>query len=716
MATADEYATWIVNNADKKGTPEFDIVAKAYQSSRQGSPVSSSATNVQQSKSFGQQLSDTISDIPRQVGLTARHGIEGVGGVIDTLATPIRAGINLFLPEKYQAQPGTGNRLADSIGLPVPRNSAERLSGDVARTMAGAAVPIGIAGQAAKVTSGATQGVYQALSANPVQQLVSAGASGGAGGYVKENGGNELGQVLASLAAGVAAPVAYNAIQKAGTAVKSMVPMINGKSSSLSSQTLQPSQIDIQINNALKPSGITLADLSEKVQASIRRDVADALDTGGNLSPEAVRRLADYRLVGATPTAGKLTRDPAQFTREENLMRIGANSKDKSAQQLGLTKNANNNQMINGLNDLGANTIDTPIAGGRRVMAALDARDMRAKSLINDRYAAARATDGRSAALDPYAFTNQANNSLDEALLGGKLPADVRNLLNKAATGEMPLTVDTAEQFKTRIGDLQRSTTDMAERKALGLVRQALDNTPLLEGQGQQAIDAFNKARGLNRAYMQIVEKTPALQAVRDGIEPDKFVQQFIVGNGSKSNVSDLSALRQSIKANPDAMAAVKEQIVSHLKAKALNGAADEVGSISQSGYNKALNAIGDEKLSMFFTKPEVDQLKAIGRVASYEQVAPSGAFPNRSNTAGAIAGLFDMIGSSSILRKIPLGSFISEPAQNISIGIKSAKALNVPNALIEASKPSVSNTPNAITNALMISPLGYDQKTGKKK
>ena len=30
MATADEYAQWIVNNKDKKGTPEFDIVATAY--------------------------------------------------------------------------------------------------------------------------------------------------------------------------------------------------------------------------------------------------------------------------------------------------------------------------------------------------------------------------------------------------------------------------------------------------------------------------------------------------------------------------------------------------------------------------------------------------------------------------------------------------------------------------------------------------------------
>src|SRR3990172_10057425 len=34
MASAKEYAQWIVDNQDKQGTPEFETVAKAYQMSR----------------------------------------------------------------------------------------------------------------------------------------------------------------------------------------------------------------------------------------------------------------------------------------------------------------------------------------------------------------------------------------------------------------------------------------------------------------------------------------------------------------------------------------------------------------------------------------------------------------------------------------------------------------------------------------------------------
>lgn len=40
MATADEYAAWIVKNADKKGTPDFEIVASAYRDSKLPKPAS----------------------------------------------------------------------------------------------------------------------------------------------------------------------------------------------------------------------------------------------------------------------------------------------------------------------------------------------------------------------------------------------------------------------------------------------------------------------------------------------------------------------------------------------------------------------------------------------------------------------------------------------------------------------------------------------------
>lgn len=641
------------------------------------------------SQGIGQQLL-------RQFGLTARHGIEGVGDTLDMLASPIRAGMNAILPSRSpsmsdlvtgndQSKPAisgrTGQSISDLIGLPSPQNSTERIAGDVVRLMAGGALPIGVASKVSEVATGVPKAISGLLSSNPVQQIASAGSAGFAGGATREAGGGDVAQLGAALAAGVATPMVMSATLGAGQKIGNLATnLYNG----ITRQTPQTVQIDLTINNALKDSGLTLDQLPMNVRNGMREDVGKALATGGSLSPDAVRRLADYRMTGTTPTNATLTLDPALISQQKNLAKLGINSKDETAQLLGRVENTNNNQLISGLNAAGASTADDAVAGGQKIISALNARNDTAKSLIGQRYDAARATSGRSAALDHVDFVKQANNALDESLLGGKLPTDVRGLLNKVSTGEMPLTVDTAEQFKTRIGDLQRASSDASERKALGLVRQSLDNTSLIDGQGQAAVDAFNKARGLNRAWMNIVEKTPALQAVRDGIEPDKFVQQFVIGNGGNANVMDVAALKSSIKNNPEAMQAVKDQITAALKKSALNGASDEVGKFSQSAYNKALSNIGDRKLGLFFSPEEVGQLKAIGRVASYEQFQPAGSAVNNSNTAGTgLAAILDRIGNSPLLSKIPLGKSLADPINNISIGMQAKQLLNPQKALI---------------------------------
>lgn len=634
-------------------------------------------------KGFGQSLSEGIADIPRQVGLTARHGIEGVGDTLDMLASPFRAGLNAILPNWNQITGSTGKSVADLIGLPTPQTQIEKIAAEPTKMLASGAGLLKGAQLASQLPGVAGQ-VGGLLAANPAQQMQAAAGAGLAGGYVKETGGDGLAQGVASLAGGLAAPSLVGAVKGIPQAAKSAIEYL---APGLAKSNINP-QVDIVISGLLKDSGLTMKDVSSSVLGSLRNDVSEALKTGGTLSPDALRRLADYRLVGATPTRAGLTLDPADVTRQKNTAKFGINSADPKLQQLGQIENANNRTLIGGLNSLGANTAEDAIGGANKVMGSLISLDNSASKAIDQAYASARATSGRSAAIDPYSFTQKANNLLDEALLGGKLPSDVRNLLNKSATGEMPLTVDVAEQLKTRIAALQRSSSDAAERKALGLVRQALDDAPLLEGQGQQAIDAFNKARSLNRQYMSVVDRVPALQAVRDGIEPDKFVQQFIIGNGADASVMNVAKLKHLIKDSPEAMNSVRGQILSNLKGKALNGATDEVGNFSQSAFNKAIDAIGERKLRLFFDKAEIAQIKAIGRVASYEQVQPKGSAVNNSNTAGtAMATLFEKLASNPIVGKIPMGPQI---AGNLSASLNARRALNAPAAVVnpQASAP----------------------------
>lgn len=673
-------------------------------------------------KPFGQQLNDSIRDLPRQVGLTARYGIEGVGDTLDFVASPIRAGLNAVLPTKKptvtdlistqdaRARPAiegrSGKVLADMLHLPEPATARERVVGDATRMLAGGAVPIATAARAAQGTTGVTRAVSQQLAANPVHQLASAAAAGGAGGYTRETGGNDGSQFAASLAAGLATPLGIGAAQRvAGPLGRLLRPA--------TPTPQQAQEINVTINNALRSSGLTLEQLPAQVAQSIRNDVAAAFRTSDQVSPDAVRRLADYRLTGLTPTAAGLTLDPAVVTRQKNLAKVGINSRDQVAQHLGQTENRNNKLLTEGLNKLGAGAADDAYAGGYRVIGALERRNERANDVIGRLYDRARDSQGRSAALDHVTFTNRAADLLHEANVESFLTPDIRNKLNGFADGSIPLTVEIAEQFKTGIGRLQRNSTDGNVRFALGAVRQALDEAPLLnqrapaaptafrgnqvsvpgglgpanapaQNLGQDAIDAFNKARRVNRAWMQTVERTPALQAVRDGVEPDKFVQQFIVGGGKDASFSAVAQLKHSIKANPVAMQSVREQIAAHLKSRALNSAEDEVGRFSQAGYNKALNAIGDRKLRLFFSQQEIDQMKALGRVASYEQFQPVGSAVNNSNTAAAAGALVDRFLSQSVLSKIPFGqAAIGDPLQNITVGIQSGRTLDVPRNLV---------------------------------
>lgn len=643
------------------------------------------AGNMPDEPGFGEQMNSGIDDIPRQLGLTARYGVEGLSDVAGIFTNPLAATINAAtgtnLPRLRDATSG----VLDRIGLPQPQTPRERVVGDASRILAGGGGMVKGAQLATRVAP-----AIAPLAARPGFQASSAVGSGLAGGYTRETGGDPTSQFVASLMGGVAAPGAVAGINAGGNYVRNVVNSI---------RDVRPPQVNIQITNAIEQAGYKPSNVPRSVMNQLEADAAAAMRQG-ELSPDAMRRLVDYRMVGATPARGNLTLNPVDITRQKNLAKIGANSSSANLQGLAMRENDNTGTMLRNLNEMGANTTDDAFAAGQKVMAGLGNTQRRAQSAINDAYETARNQTGLDAQIDPAAFTQRADDLLTEHLRHGNLPPDVRNILNSAARGEMPLTVRTAEQLKTRIGNLQRSSQDGGVRHALGLVRQALDDAPLLPGkqvnpgnmpavpgtvppsmmqQGDDAIQAFNQARGLNRNWRTQVERTPALQALEDGVQPDRFVQDYIIRGTGKSNLMDVARLKNAVKDSPEALQAIRGQILAHLKSKATSGKPDEAMTFSQSGYNNAFAGIGERKLRMFFTKPEIDKLKAVGRVAMYEQIQPSGSAVNNSNTAAmAIGRLFD-----GILQKVPFGeAAIGGPAKNIVTTIQGRNMANVPNAL----------------------------------
>lgn len=685
-----------------------------------------------------------LMEISRQAGLAARATVKGAlalpGMATDAVTGLYNTGADLIQGKgngkRFKTVASDLDSLMTRIGLPEPKDANERVAQDVVSTMTGTGSLAKASELGARTATGLTKNVLAQAAARPGIQLAGAASSGAAGGAVREAGGGPVAQFLAALGGGIAGGVAADklvgAANSAGNALRSLI----------TPKTDQIRAADQQINLVLERAGVDWGAIPERIRQGLREEVAQAMNTGQPLNADALRRLVVFRRTGTQPTVGQLTQDPVQITAEQNLAKTGANSTDKGLQRLPGLQNQNTAALLRQLDEAGAAGAPTSFQTGERVIGALQGREAAARSNIDSLYSAARDTSGRSAALDGYAFTRRANEALDQAMVGGGLPGDVANTMNKIARGEMPFTVEIAEQMKTRIGALQRATSDGTARMALGIVRRALDETPMrpagvnpsnlpavpgtvppsTAAVGEESISAFNAARSANRQWMQRVENNPALKAVVEGAEPDQFVQRFVLGKGASA--ADLRALRSELErggnpqnlpvpydparaanaspVGPDAVQSIRQFIVSHLKAAATSNTED-ITKFSNAGYRGALRSIGDEKLAVFFSPEEIQQLKAVGDAAKYMQAQPAGSAVNNSNTAamGIGRGLEVL---DRIANYIPLGG--KDVIKGVIQGAQQTQVLRPQNALIRAAgTPAPAMRVNPLLAATVVTP-----------
>jgi len=102
MATAEDYARWIVANPDKKGTPDFDTVAKAYQAARGVSPSApitpqhdaiAARVNGDAISRDAQGGPSFLSEVGNQIGNLVAGGVRGAGSIGATALSPVDAAV-----------------------------------------------------------------------------------------------------------------------------------------------------------------------------------------------------------------------------------------------------------------------------------------------------------------------------------------------------------------------------------------------------------------------------------------------------------------------------------------------------------------------------------------------------------------------------------------------------------------------------------------------
>ncbi|MDE2098892.1 MAG: hypothetical protein KGL39_16685 [Patescibacteria group bacterium] len=663
------------------------------------------AKRVQSAKPTTVQVGGMLNDVGRQVGLTARHGMEGLADTANFFTEPFRIGFEKVTGMPTAPLGAIASRAADFIGLPKPQNSTERVVGEAAKLMAGTG---GLAKAAPMIGNALAQGpigttasrIWSSLGENIPQQLAAATGAGLAGGASKEAGGNWTQQLAASTLGGLGGAGALALGQAGVNTAKSIGQALSREVGG----GMSPVQMDVQISNILGKSGVDYSKVPERLRQGLRSELQSALETGKELSPESVARLLDYKAIGATPTRGTVSLDPIQLTKEKNLASIAANMNNSELHGLPRIQNENNATLIRNLNDLGANRGDL-MRAGEAAAGTISAVDRGAQEKVSALYRAARDMPGGTTQLERTPFVNAIYDKLAKENKLVFLPDEIGNMLNTISQGQItrngqtfavPFNANALDNLLTTISTAQRSTKDGNVKAALKIAREAIDSVPLTpiketvggntlttqaqaaalraaDAQAQNFMDALNTARSAAKSRFGWQESARPIENVLSGEAPDIFVKKYVIGG----TLDDAKAAARYGGGE------MKDAILKYLKGKAINEASDELGKFSQSAYNKALTGLGDRKLALFFSPEEIDKLKAVGRVAGYEQFQPAGSAVNNSKSGALLLGRgLDML--SSLSSKIPFGkAAVVEPMQNIGITIRQNQAQNVGKGLL---------------------------------
>jgi len=670
MATADEYAQWIVSNADKKGTHEFDIVAQAYAEAKQEAPVVKAGAE--------------LNDVGRQVGLSARYGLEGLANTAQIATEPIRYITDRLTGNVGKTKPlgSLASDAADWIGLPKPQGSTERVVGDATRLLAGTGLSLG-AGQIAQRGAGVVKSIGDMFSQAPSLQLASAAGAGLGGGASREAGGSPLQQTTSAIIGGLAgagAVGAGNAIAQKATGLKNALMLSNN-------------DIDVKIGSVLKQSGVDYSKVPERIRQSMREELKAALNTEQDLNPAAVARLLDFKSNNLTPTRGMLSLDPVQITREQNLAKIASNGSDGQLHPLPRIQNQNNAQLITNLNQAGAQQ-GSASAAGDLVTSSVLGRQAGLRGVEKDAWSAAKNSPGYTQPISSSAISDINSALGDEGLMPFMNPT-ISRYMEAFQTGQ-PFTPQAYRNLQSMLarevakGGNEGAAASLAQRvlvkadlRPAGFDGAGLVTPGMAQGirtadtAATDSIDAVNAARGATKRAYAYEDSSPLVRSVlSEGAtsDPQRIAQRYVIG-GTAREAADMAK-----QVGPQGREVIKNALVNHLKSKAINDAADEVGKFSQSAFNKELRALKESgKLSLFFSKDEVSQLESMGRAASYMQVQPVGSAVNNSNSGALLIGK-----GMDWLKSVPVvGPMTSPSLENIAINFRQKQATKLAKGLL---------------------------------
>jgi hypothetical protein len=606
MATADEYAAWIVKNSAKRGTPEFDTVAQAYQLAK-----AEETTAVTQQQIAPPPAQPSIGQQIVGAGETALTlGTGAVGGTLGTLAGTLQG-----LSQQI---------LSGNFGTPEAMRAVEKAAAEGAQALT--YQPRTEAGQEQ------VQAVGQVL-ANVLPPVLPAIAAPGA----------------IMQAARTAAPTVGAAGQIAGAA---------GRRAATATGQAIAKPVQAATTAVRETLGMEVAPAPAQAGARV--------SAGAAATPEALRRTttAEGLPVPVTLTKGAATRDAQQlaFEKEQIKSDLGGPLRQRAEEN-----NLQALQNFDALVDMtDAQLMDLSSTGGA-VVKSLTEGLTAAKNRTRAAYKAAEKAGELENNVTLSTVVDYINENIPEGDLAPILKAAQQKAIAIGAAVPdangmlvaQPITLRQAESLRQTF---QRAGFEGADQFHGGSLKRAFD----VETEGLGG-DLYKKARQIRLEQARKFENRAIVARLiknRKGMEdPQVAADQVFRKSILNSSPEEITFLKRVLlTSGNDGQQAFKElqgATVRHLRDEATKGMgmdSQDRPLISPAKLHQSVQALdANGRLDVILGKKNAQIVRDLDDVVRYVTTVPPGTLVNSSGTAGTLLAAMAEAGATGALTGLPL-------------------------------------------------------------
>lgn len=442
----------------------------------------------------------------------------------------------------------------------------------------------------------------------------------------------------------------------------------------------QPERIEQTIRLELKNNGIDYDGLTQSVRDSLVSQAQKALRAGGKLNTAAVARQADFDALGIKPTTGQLTRDPIQWTWENN--------KRGAVDALAKRFNQQDAQLKDALTTItnGSGAAATPYEAGKKMISALQKYDSDISSQVTGAYNAARNATGATVNVPLQPVAQKFGEVLD-TFGRENIPSAVASKLEAYGVigGKQTKVFDLLEADKLlKVINANYDPAKRSEAAALNEIKRGLyDSINSIDDKaGGEAAEAFRTAVAMAKKRFQLLDRTPALDdAVNGSVAAEDFIKKHVI-NGKVDNINSLFGILEN-----DAKQTARRQVLDGVQKRVFNKNTVENANFSAAGIKDALDTFGIDRARAVLDPAAFTRLQQMQRVSEAIALEPKGGYANRSNTA--VEGWAGLGLLADKLSKIPGGNMVVKEIANAANNRQAGRALQ---GLLQTERAPVMN------------------------